>query len=249
MIGTPCYGGQVTVAYLRSLLALQSTLRERDVDWTLKTLAQESLITRARNAIAAEFMGRTDCTHLLFLDADIGFPAQAVLRMLDYDRPVVGCAYPMKGLDWERLREAAENGADTDRLRRRALKYALNLADAGAPTRQRRRVDRGFVEVAVTGTGMMLIRRDAFDRLRQALPHLGYANDIAGYETDAARGNFWLFFDTMKDPDSGRYLSEDFAFCKRWRDACNGTIHCLIDMEVTHFGSMAYRGSFVGSLA
>lgn len=247
MIGTPAYGGQVAVAYMRSVMALTEALAARGIGWTLKTLDQESLITRARNVVVAEFLGRTDCTHLLFVDADIGFPAEAIVRMLDYDQPVVGCAVPMKGIDWQRVQSAAATGADPHDLRRRSLRFALNLGDGRGPARQRRTVDRGFVEVSTVGTGIMLIRRDVFDRLREARPDLAYRNDIAGYDNAWSRGNFWLFFDTGKDEATGRYLSEDFQFCRMWREACGGRIHCLIDAEITHYGQIAYRGSFIGA--
>ena len=92
---------------------------------------------------------------------------------------------------------------------------------------------------------MMLIQRNVFEQMIQALPELRYVNDIKGYENDRTRGNFWLFFDTMIEPESRRYLSEDYAFCHRWCESCGGEIYLDIESELTHFGNFDYRGSFL----
>ena len=80
----------------------------------------------------------------------------------------------------------------------------------------------GFIEVAAIGTGFMLIRREVFDILRSKLPNSAYVNDIAGYENVFTNNKFYTFFDTMLHPKTRRYLSEDFAFCYRWREICGG---------------------------
>ena len=65
-------------------------------------IVNESLITRARNYCVDEFM-RSDSTHMLFLDADIGFNANDVIAMLamqsdesPYD--VLAAPYPKKSI-------------------------------------------------------------------------------------------------------------------------------------------------------
>lgn len=239
MIGTPCYGGNVTSRYLHALLRLLPALEKRGIGHRLVTRANESLITRARNSIVAEFLGRPEFTHLLFIDADIGFTPDAVLRLLEVDKPVAATAYPMKNVDWSEIHAQAQITPDGNALRARSLKYAVNV-QPGAHD-----LARGFLKADAAGTGFMLIRREVFEQLIAALPELRYVNDIAGYDNEFTKDRFWLFFDTMHDPESGRYLSEDYAFCHRWRNACGGEIWLDVDTELTHFGNFDYRGRFL----
>lgn len=245
MIATPCYGGMVHVEYLRSLLRLSDALSQRSIAWQLFTRSQESLISRARNSLVAEFLGRSAYSHLLFADADIGFGPDAILRLLDRDKPVTACAYPMKGIDWGKVGSAARAGADRESLARAGLTFALNVSGDRREASSEVEVINGFVRVVEAGTGLMLIRRDAFDALRATFPDLQYENDVAGYDNPHTRGNFWLFFETMKHPTTGRYLSEDFAFCYRWTQGCGGEIWVDIDSPITHVGQYRYAARFL----
>ncbi len=103
LIGTPCYAGLVHEEYLKSMLQLTSLLLREQIQYTLFTSAKESLITRARNTVVAHFLADSSFTHLLFIDSDIGFPADCVLRLLKAAYPVVGCVYPQKALNVGRL--------------------------------------------------------------------------------------------------------------------------------------------------
>ncbi len=239
MIGTPCYGGNITSRYFHAMLRLLPLLEARGIGHHIVTRSNESLITRARNSIVAEFLGRPEYTHLMFIDADIGFAPEAVLRLLDIDQPLAATAYPMKNVDWNEIHAHARLTPGGDVLRARAMRYAVNVQPG------EHGLDRGFLKADAAGTGFMLIRREVFTALMAALPELRYRNDIAGYENAATKDNFWLFFDTLHDPETGRYLSEDYAFCHRWRKACGGEIWLDVDTELTHFGNFDYRGRFL----
>lgn len=243
MIGTPAYGGMLHLNFVQSLLALLPALEREGVGCEWVTPSAESLVTRARNAIVAEFLGEPRATHLLFLDADIGFPPDLVPRMLRFDRPVVGAACPRRGIDWERLHALAPRARDGAALRALAADFVLNVGAGAAPDGVA--VDDGFVQVREAGTGVLLVRRDAFDRLRARYPELRYANDAGAYRNARTEGNFWLFFDTLHDAASGRYLSEDYAFCHRWREGCGGEVWVDVRAELTHRGPYAFRGSWL----
>lgn len=250
LIGTPCYGGVVHVNYLKSLLALVPALAGRGIGHEVKTLAQESLISRGRNTIAAEFMGRSECTHLLFIDADIGFAPEVVLRLVDANKPLACAAYPMKGYDWDKIYASREGAKDAIALKHTGLRFAVNVHDEDRPDEGKPAdVINGFTRVSKAATGMMLIERSVFDRMREAFPDLRYRNDIPGYRNERTQGNFWTFFDTVVHPESRRYMSEDYTFCHRWVKGCGGEVWLDIQSTLSHWGSVAYEGSFLEQAA
>lgn len=250
LIGTPCYGGNLSVNYFHAMRRLLPLLEQQGVAVSIKTLAQESLISRARNTIAAEFLGRKECTHLLFIDADIGFEPELVSRLLARGQPVVCAAYPMKGYNWDKMLAAGRAADNPDALKRASLQFAANMRDEDWPPDQDRStldINNGFVKVSKAATGMMLIERQVFERLQAAYPAMQYSNDVAGYENTYTHGNFWTFFETMVHPVSRRYLSEDYAFCHRWTQGCQGEIWLDVESRLSHFGSVAFSGSFLES--
>lgn len=250
LIGTPCYGGVVHVNYMKSMLALMPALDARGVAHDYKTLGQESLISRARNTIAAEFLGNPDFTHLLFIDADIGFAPEVVLRLVDCRKPLACAAYPLKGYDWDKMYAVRDTVPDGASLKRAGMKFAINVHDEDRPDDGKgNEVVNGFTRVSKAATGMMLIERSVFDRLREAFPDLRYRNDIAGYRNERTQGNFWTFFDTLVHPESKRYMSEDFTFCHRWVKGCGGEVWLDIQSSLSHTGQVAYEGSFLEQAA
>ncbi len=242
-IATPCFGGMVTESYLKSMCRLQLRLAGLGIRFELDTVANESLVTRVRNALTARFLGRRDFTHLLFIDADIGFSPRNVLRLLAIDKDVAGGCYPMKSIDWDKIRQAARDNPELtgDELRLRGMRYAVNILAEERGERTSQPIRNGFVRVERLGTGFLLIRRGVFDTLIGRYPDDGYENDIAGYDDEHTRGNFWRFFDTMVHPQSRRYLSEDYAFCYKWRQ-CGGDIWMDLAAPLSHTGYSVFRG-------
>src|SRR5262249_30169241 len=110
-LATPCFGGQVGAHYLNSVLGLQGACAERGVGLHVELLENDTQITRARARLCARFMAHPEATHLLFVDADIGFGPEAALRLLDAGHEVAGGVYPLKAVDWDKVRAAAAAGA------------------------------------------------------------------------------------------------------------------------------------------
>ena len=109
-IGTPCYGGVLTVNYFESCLRLIEEASKKKIGLQFGTIGNESLITRARNTLVQLFMDNSEYTHLLFIDADIGFNEKTVMRMLEFDQDVVTGVYPRKTIDWTKaIRKVKEN--------------------------------------------------------------------------------------------------------------------------------------------
>src|SRR6185312_5185622 len=103
-LATPCYGGMLHLHFMQSVLALQAACRERGIGLHVALMGGDALITRARSRLAAEFLAHEAATHILFVDADIGFAPQNVFRLIDADKPVVAGVYPLKFIDWEKAR-------------------------------------------------------------------------------------------------------------------------------------------------
>ena len=71
MVATPMYGGQCYGYYTKACTDLVKTAMQYGVQVDFFYLFNESLITRARNYLADEFL-RSDHTHLMFIDSDVG---------------------------------------------------------------------------------------------------------------------------------------------------------------------------------
>jgi hypothetical protein len=147
----PCYGGMLTESCFMSYIKWANTCRQLGIDWTMETMTNESLISRARNTLTAKFLNNKESTHLMFIDADIGWEPWHLLVMLNRDVDVIGGLYPMKSLPVKWCVngfEGAEEGAD------------------------------GLQEVSKTGTGFMLIKRAVFEKLNAHPATKPFANDI-----------------------------------------------------------------------
>jgi hypothetical protein len=239
-IATPCYGGVVTKDFMLSVIALKDALNERDIPHTLATLANDSLVTRARNRLAASFLADEEATHLLFADADLHFAPEAVLRLIERGAPLLAASYPRKTLDWQAAFELAPHARSPIDLEAAAVDVTVSVGIEGElfPGEEIDRVVRdGFVRVPYAGTGLMLVERRVFDAVAKEHPDLRYVDDEAP-EGDQRRV---AFFDTLIHPTTGRLLGEDFAFCHRWR-ACGGEVWVDTESRLGHVGSHRFAG-------
>ena len=184
----PCYGGQLTESTFMSFIKWANVARQLGIDWTVETMTNESLISRARNTLTAKFLHTKESTHLMFIDADIGWEPWHLLVMLNAQKDVIGGLYPMKSLP---------------------IKWCVNGipdADQNDPS--------GLIEVTKTGTGFLLIKRDVFDKLNAHPAVKSFTNDIG---LDPVLNIYMkTYFDTAVREN--RYYSEDWTFCENWRD-------------------------------
>jgi hypothetical protein len=236
LVATPCFGGQVTTAYANSMLKLQSACRTQGLDFEWLMLGGDALITRARADLVAHFLDRPDPTHLLFIDADIGFEPAQVFRLLAFDADVAACAYPAKRIDWQRVREVVAAGLPEPQAT--SLEYVFEVADP-----ERIEARNGFAKVRYAGTGFLMIRRHALAALCAAHPQLQYRRTCLSTDPLGNSPHRYGLFDTLIDPVSGVYLSEDYAFCRRWTDL-GGEIWVDTQSKLTHVGPLAFVGDF-----
>jgi hypothetical protein len=239
-IGTPCFGGQVSWLYAVSLLKLQKFFTKRG--WNISYLLQagDALVTRARQTIVCHFLDDPNATHLLFIDADIGFEPEQVLRLLEFGADLTAAVYPVKQINWEMIPAAVEAGRSP--LESATLSYVVERA-ATQDTVTR----GGFVKSRYAGTGFLMIRRNVLEAMIERYPELRYTHEHRG--SDPLQGSRWrsALFNCMIDEQTGFYLSEDFSFCRRWTDM-GGEIWVDYTSRLEHVGLMVYRGNMAASV-
>jgi hypothetical protein len=169
---------------------------------------------------------KTDCTHLLFIDADVAFDPRGVIKMIETNVPLIGGLYAKKYINWDKVRIAANRGVASENLHSAACDYYV-----------RGDVEVGSdkpVEVLSIGTGLMLIKREVFDALRPDTSISQLGSTVIGQieSTDKV----YHFFDTGIDTKTGEFLSEDYAFCQKWR-AKGGKIYAAPWVGTVHIGT------------
>lgn len=202
-LGVPMYGGQCNGMFARSLMDLTALMSKYGMQLQTYFLFNESLITRARNYIADEFM-RSDCTHLLFIDADINFSAHDVIAMVatqlldPENKNVVAAPYPKKCIAWEKIKLAVDKGyADNDpeALEDFVGDFVFNPAHGTTIKLSEP------AEVSEAGTGFMLISRETFEKYAAAYPEYRYRPDhVRSNNFDGTR-EIYTFFDCFIDKD------------------------------------------------
>ena len=246
MIATPMYGGMCGGQYTRAMIEFQKVCSEYEIQSEFFFLFNESLITRARNYCVDEFM-RSDYTHLMFVDADIGFNPHDVLALAaiadpETDKDIVCGAYPKKVISWEKIKQAVDKGfADENpqKLENYVGDYVFNPADGSSeiPLNEP-------VEVLEGGTGFMMIQRKAFEKYEAAYPEFKYLPDhVRSNNFDGTR-EIMAYFDCVIEPKSKRYLSEDYMFCQWSRNAGIKVWMCPW-MRLNHTGSYQFGGSLI----
>ena len=172
-IGTPCYGGMITADYFKSCMQLVALAASKKIELQFATIGNESLITRARNTIVQLFMDG-DYTHLMFIDADLAFNPEAVIKMIEFDKDVVTGVYPRKTIDWIKVKKRLKENPNIseDELLAASLQYNLNVKNP-----DRIEVQKGFIEVMDGATGFMLIKRNVFKRMADVYPDLKFKPD------------------------------------------------------------------------
>jgi hypothetical protein len=216
-----------------SVCALLSLAGPETFKLNLELLGGDALIARARSVLVSRFLDTPGATHLLFVDADISFAPEQVLRLLRADKDFVAAFYPLKAVDWDAIPKRVVDG---EPLRTAGLSYVGTLLDPPD------RVTEGdFATARYAGTGLQLIKRRVFERLMAAHPELRFQSVHAQAGGVPSSANLSALFDSQIDPETGAYLSEDYAFCRRWR-ALGGDIWLDLKSEVTHVGADHFRG-------
>ena len=205
---------------MMSIFRLIEHVKEKNISATFYPIFWESLISRARNASAAEFLSG-DYTHLLFIDADISFEPTDVDKLLEADKDVVCSPYPKKYIKYE----SAKSG-----------KELVDFAVSGKFAK----ISDNLYEIESVATGFLLIKRNVFQQMILKYPKIEYINDIDGYGQGR---KMWNFFNVGVNPLNKNYDSEDWGFCTAWRNI-GGKVYARSDISLGHWGWHQFKGNF-----
>lgn len=215
LIATPTFDGKIDCETYLSIVSLLNAAIEHRLGPVMVQTKTATLIDRARNIFASMMLNDPSITHLLFIDADMGFRPEAILRMLSFNKPVVGIIYPQ---------------------RKTPLKFVASEQI------MRSTLTNGFVRAGHVGTGIMLIQRSAIEAIRDTHPELYLPNGHASYADAGAPGPILQAFAPIRE-DNGVVISEDISFCMRWT-ATGGKIWALTDEVIHHAGRQVVKGKF-----
>jgi hypothetical protein len=149
-IGIPCYGGMVSEPTMTSFLRFILLASQVGLQWSLDTMVNESLVTRARNNLMAKMMTNSAATHFMFIDADIRFQPESIFQMIACDKDVIGGLYPKKALP---------------------VNYVINL-------QPQTKIQGDIFTVDTMGTGFLLFKRAVYEQLIAAHPETKYVDDV-----------------------------------------------------------------------
>jgi hypothetical protein len=234
-VATPMYGGACFAPYVTGMLDTLETLANNNYTLMFSAIANESLITRARNELVRQFL-MTDAEYLLFIDADIKFLGQDVLKLLQADKDIVCGLYPKKIVDWDRVNIAAKQGLTN--LKDYASTYVVNpLAEYPDEI-----CSSPVIEIKHGGTGFMLIKRHVFDVLA---PHVKeYVVSTIPRRDGVPYPVIKEFFTTTVEEGTNYLMSEDYYFCNLWRKN-EGKIYADLSINLSHIGSYEFSGNLM----
>jgi hypothetical protein len=235
-IATPMYGGMCAGFYTQSIIQLLTTCQANGIDAEFSFMFNESLITRARNSLTNSFL-KTDCTHLMFIDADIRFRADDIIHMMRADKDIICGIYPKKEINWYSVKSAMDRGVPFDQLKSHTGSFVVNLVnyvgEVTVPVNEP-------VEIFNGGTGFMLIKREVFDKLGESVP--SYSNDVVDLGGKMKQSEpIMEFFTTSIEPGTNRLLSEDYHFCRIWRES-GGQVFAAPWCQLAHIGTYTFEG-------
>ena len=245
LVSTPVHS-EVSIHYTQSLLAFQQKCMVNGILVSF-SLLKSSLVTQGRNLCVNAFMEESKkhaYTHMLFIDSDIEFSFDTIMKLVAAEKDVVAAPYPLKDLDWGKIanRIKHKNIQDGDTMSKQGFTWPLKLDGQNQIT-----AINGVAEVSHAPTGCMLIKREVIEKMIKHFPQLEINQPTIVNGKETRKKNFYNLFDTLHDPETKRYFGEDFGFCKRWTEI-GGKCHILVDNYITHVGEYCYTGRLMDDL-
>lgn len=220
---------------MQSLLKLTHTFLKEQIPFQCGFIANESLVTRARNSIAHQFM-ESGCDYLLFIDADIEFEPKDILSMIKADVPIIGGNYSLKDIDWKKVQKLTEEGYSPWQVNHCSGHMVIRpkLSD-----KEQQVKSNAPFPVVYLGTGFMLIKREVFKAFEKS-----YQKNWAwAPRTKIGKGpKHFIYFDT-KINHEGIYLSEDYYFCE-WAQELGFEIMLAPWVHLKHWGIRQFESCF-----
>lgn len=219
------YGGMATAAYTSSLAQTPGIFMRNGLSLSYMYRVNDSVVANARNNLTHQFL-ESQATHLMWIDADIGFNPMDIVSMVYADKDIVCGIYPKKEIEWKRVAQAVRDGVPPERLSDHVGSFVVNLI-GGTPGEDYETADELF-EIGGGGTGFMLVKRGVFDALSSSVP--GYVQDKVTIKE---------FYATGIDDQSGMFMTEDYHFCKLARNS-GFKIFAAPWVHLTHTGTYVF---------
>ncbi len=211
-IGSLMYDGKVSGTYMEALLKSLPILQSNGIAVDYFTVSENCHVDDARNEVVRSFL-KTECTDLLFIDDDVGWEPESIVKILQFDRDIVAGVYPKRSpLDEPEFPVRMEPG-----------KEIWSEED-------------GLVEVLGAPTGFMRIRRNVLEKMVELNKHRQFLGQNLDKEDNAP---YTILFERVLE--KGRRLSGDYAFCQKWRDT-GGKIYVDPEMTFIHEGNKEWVG-------
>ena len=248
LIATPAYGGVVHTAYHEAVLGTVLYFQQNfpGIAFETRTLSL-SVISMARNVFASMVLNDPSFTHLLFIDADMGFQPSLIARMLAFGKPVTGIVAPQRRLSYEAYHKTRETVANPAIAKAVANDYVGSDDDVIRNAAGEIEAVDGFIPVSRAGTGIMLIERQVFEAMRDRYPKLWLAQTDDKMRRIGLEGGLLQCFDPLRD-QNGVGMGEDVSFCLRWTIELKGEIWANIDEPIVHIGQDSYTGHYLSKL-
>lgn len=234
-VGTPVHS-DVSIHYFKACLEFQKECFVRKIPVMFQVM-KSSLVTQGRQLCVSGFMG-TKATHMLFIDSDISFNYRTIERMINYDKEICLVPYPIKGLDFEKIKKRIKEGCEID------PKVLGNQYTMSVPDPNNVKVENGFIEVERGPAGCMLIKREVFEKLIKEYSEFTINQHTLIDGKLVTREHMYNFFDTYWDPKAKTYTGEDFYFCRLCKDV-GIKMYALVDEYISHHGEFSYTGRLI----
>ena len=234
-VGTPVHS-DVSIHYFKASLEFQKECYVRKIPVMFQVM-KSSLVTQGRQLCVASFLN-SQCTHLLFVDSDIAYSFKMFEKMLNYDKDICMVPYPIKSLDFQKIKKKIKNGSELDPMLL-GNQYTMSITDP-----KNIQMENGFIEVERGPAGFMLIKREAIEKLIKEYPEFTIKQHTLIDGKLVEREHMYNFFDTYWDPNEKTYTGEDFYFCKLAKHA-GIKMYALVDEYISHYGEFGYTGRLI----
>lgn len=235
---TPMYGGMAMGNYIESLLKLMAIGQRYGISMNYTFTYNESLISRARNRLVDEFIKNSKATHAVFIDADIGFNPEDIMAMLESDFDIAGAPCSKKNIRWDRIqRMLSKNGRQYSPVELASVvgDFVFNFEEFAGKREIKIQEPQ---EMRNVGTGLMMVRRNVFEKFKESFPDRWY--DGKG-DASALPGPIHDFFHVGINPQTHVYDSEDYWFCVEAK-SLGFKVMLLPWIRTTHMGSFQFVG-------
>ena len=259
---TPCFGSVCFVNYVHCLISTLDVFRQYGIEIVIEFCRNDSLVSRARNNLVARAMANPKMTHIMFIDNDITWDANDILKLIISDKNLVGWIYPLKNYNWSDLLVDKKNPtnpspntvqqiierkngsqfkdiiSDESMLQYNLVRYNVNYLDSTL------NIDKNLAKVKHIATGFMMIKRNVIEKMSKAFPSTKYVDDVNFLKAEENEFAYALFDCGVEE---GHYFSEDWLFCHRWTKM-GGSIWMDVSIALTHTGIEDYKGCYITSI-